>query len=98
MALIRSLVLVALFAAGVTAAESDTTLLLNGKILSVDTKFSTAEALAIRDGRIVAVGTPADLRKMDGRQPRVIDLGGRTVIPGLIDSHMHAIRAALSFR
>jgi predicted amidohydrolase YtcJ len=71
--------------------------LLNGKILTVDRKFSTAEALAIRGGRIVAVGTSSDIRKLTAGQGRLIDLGGRTVIPGLIDSHMHAIRAALSF-
>jgi predicted amidohydrolase YtcJ len=88
-----------LLAAGLLQAESalaqSTTVLLNGKILTVDSKFSTAEAVAIRDGRIVSAGTSADLRKMAGA--RLIDLEGRTVIPGLIDSHMHAIRAALSF-
>ena len=86
-----------LLAAGLLPAQSITTVLLNGKILTLDTKFSTAEALAVRDGRIVAVGRTSDLRKMAGRQARTIDLEGRTVIPGLIDSHMHAIRAALSF-
>ncbi len=44
-----------------------------------------------------STGTSADLRKMAGADARSIDLQGRTVIPGLIDSHMHAIRAALSF-
>jgi predicted amidohydrolase YtcJ len=86
-----------LLAASLLPAQSVTTVLLNGKILTVDPKFSTAEAVAVRDGRIVAVGTSADVRKMAGRQTRTIDLEGRTVIPGLIDSHMHAIRAALSF-
>jgi predicted amidohydrolase YtcJ len=87
---------VALLAASLSSAQS-TTILFNGKILTVDPKSSTAEAVAVRDGRIFAVGTSADLRKMAGRQARAIDLNGRTVIPGLIDSHMHAIRAALSF-
>jgi predicted amidohydrolase YtcJ len=96
-ALIRRLVLATLLSAGFAAAESGTTVLLNGKILTVDPKFSVAEALAVRDGRIIASGTSSDLRKMAGKQARVIDLEGRTVIPGLIDSHMHAIRAALSF-
>jgi predicted amidohydrolase YtcJ len=85
-----------LASAGLALAQS-TTVLLNGKILTVDSRSSTAQALAIRSGRIVAVGTSADLRKMAGTQAHVIDLEGRTVIPGLIDSHMHAIRAALSF-
>jgi hypothetical protein len=78
-------------------AQSATTLLLNGKILTVDSRSATSEALIIRDGRIVASGKSADLRKLAGPQARVIDLEGHTVIPGLIDSHMHAIRAALSF-
>ncbi len=73
------------------------TVLLNGKTLTVDSRFSTAQALAIRDGKIVATGTSADIRKLAGTQSRTVDLQGRTVIPGLIDSHMHAIRAALSF-
>jgi len=96
-ALIRRLVLATLLSAGFAAAQSSTTVLLNGKVLTVDPKFSIAEALAIRDGRIVAAGTSADVLKMAGAEARAIDLGGRTVIPGLIDSHMHAIRAALSF-
>jgi predicted amidohydrolase YtcJ len=95
---VRLLVLlVALLAATWLQAQSATTVLLNGKILTVNTKSSTAEAVLIRDGRIVSTGTSADLRKLAGEQARVIDLQGRTVIPGLIDSHMHAIRAALSF-
>ncbi|PYU33348.1 MAG: amidohydrolase, partial [Acidobacteria bacterium] len=70
------------------------TVLLNGKILTVDSQFSTREALAIRDGRIVALGGSAEMKKLAGPKSRVIDLQGRTVIPGLIDNHMHAIRAA----
>ena len=73
------------------------TVLLNGKILTVDDRFSTREAIAIKDERIVAVGDTADVRKLAGPDSRVIDLQGRTVIPGLIDSHLHGIRAALSF-
>jgi len=84
---------------GATTAWSQTadTVLLNGKILTVDNQFSTREAVAIRDGRIAAVGSSADMRKLAGPESRVIDLQGRTVIPGLIDSHIHATRAALSF-
>ena len=56
-----------------------------------------AQALAVRDGKIAGVGNSADIRALAGPATRVIDLGGRTVIPGLIDSHIHAIRAGLSF-
>src|SRR5262245_19263393 len=86
-----------LLAAVPAIAQSPDTVLVNGKILTVDAQSSVREALAIRDGRIVALGTSADMRKLAGAQTRLIDLGGRTVIPGLIDSHLHAIRAALSF-
>jgi predicted amidohydrolase YtcJ len=79
------------------AAQQADTVLVNGKILTVDRTSSTREALAIRDRRIVALGTSADVRRLAGSTTRVIDLQGRTVIPGLIDSHMHAIRAALFF-
>ncbi|HSU87298.1 MAG TPA: amidohydrolase, partial [Terriglobia bacterium] len=60
-------------------------------------QFSIQEALAVRDGKILAIGKTADVRKLADSRTRVIDLQGRTVIPGLIDSHLHGIRAALSF-
>jgi predicted amidohydrolase YtcJ len=71
--------------------------LVNGKIVTVDRQFSVHDAIAIGGGRILAVGTSADVRKLADRESRIIDLQGRTVIPGLIDSHLHAIRAGLSF-
>jgi len=77
--------------------QSPDTILVNGKIATVDARDSMQEALAIRDGHIAAVGKSSDIRKLAGAKTKVIDLGGRTVVPGLIDSHMHAIRAALSF-
>jgi predicted amidohydrolase YtcJ len=78
-------------------AQTADTVLLNGKIVTVNAQFSVQEAVAVRDGRIVAVGKNADIRKLASSGSRVIDLQGRTVIPGLIDSHLHGIRAALSF-
>jgi predicted amidohydrolase YtcJ len=79
-----------------TAQEIDT-VLVNGKILTVDPQQSIRSAVAIREGRIAAVGNDAEIRRLAGPKTRTIDLQGSTVIPGLIDSHMHAIRAALSF-
>jgi predicted amidohydrolase YtcJ len=61
-----------------------------GKIVTVDQRFAIREAVAIRDGRILAVGSDRDMRPLMGPRTRVIDLAGRTVIPGLIDSHIHA--------
>ncbi len=71
--------------------------LVNGRIATLDAKSRVAEALPVRDGRIVAVGAFARVKPLIARTTRVIDLHGRTAVPGLIDSHMHAIRAALSF-
>ncbi len=78
-------------------AQAPDTILLNGKILTVDNTFSTREAVSIYDGRVLATGTTADIRRTATSKTQIIDLGGRTVIPGLIDSHIHAIRAGLSF-
>src|SRR6478672_11762406 len=86
-----------LFAALPALSQAPDSILINGKILTVDEQFSTREAIATRDGKIAALGATAEIRKLAGPQTRVIDLEGRTVIPGLIDSHMHAIRAAQSF-
>ena len=66
------------------------TILHNGKILTVDSKFSTAEAVAIAGDKIVAVGNDNDIMKLAKPNALVIDLKGRTVIPGLIDSHRHS--------
>jgi predicted amidohydrolase YtcJ len=73
------------------------TILINGKVLTVDANFSIQEAIAIQDTKISGVGRTANIRKLAGPKTRVIDLQGRTVIPGLIDSHLHGIRAGLSF-
>ncbi len=58
----------------------------NGKVLTVDSQFSIAEAVAMRDGRILAVGTSNDMRRLVGPTTRVVDAGGRSVVPGFIDS------------
>jgi predicted amidohydrolase YtcJ len=91
------LTLAAAIVAATASAQTADTLVINGKVITVDDKESVVEALAIRDGRIVATGTSAAMRKLAGPNTRTIDVQGRTVIPGLIDSHLHAIRAALSF-
>ncbi len=72
-------------------------ILRNGKIITVDRDFSIKQAVAIRDGRFIAVGSDRDVRVLAGPSTRVIDLGGRTVIPGLIDSNIHATLAGISW-
>jgi len=95
-AALRLALVSAIFAAPAIAQAPDTALV-NGKIVTLDAGSTVAEALAVRDGKIAAVGRSADIRSLAGPATRIIDLGGRTVIPGLIDSHMHAIRAALFY-
>jgi predicted amidohydrolase YtcJ len=89
--------MLALGAASAAWSQNADTILVNGKILTVDAQFSTRDAISVRDGKITAVGSNSEIRKQAGAQTRVIDLQGRTVIPGLIDSHIHAIRAGQTF-
>ncbi len=81
----------------VASAQTADAILFNGKILTVDKDFTVQEALAISHGRVLASGTTAAMRKLAGDKAKLIDLGGRTVIPGLTDGHIHGIRAALTF-
>ena len=64
-------------------------ILTNGKIITVDNRFSIAQAVAVRGDRIVAVGTTADINRLAGPNTRRIDLAGKAVVPGLIDNHAH---------
>src|ERR1700729_4123124 len=82
---------------GAASAQTADTILFNGKIITVDKDFSTRQALAIGQGRVLASGTSAAMKKLAGGKARLIDLGGRTVIPGLTDGHIHGVRAALTF-
>jgi predicted amidohydrolase YtcJ len=71
--------------------------LTNGKIITVDERFTIAQALAIRGDRIVAVGTNQEIAQLAGPNTRRIDLAGKAVTPGLIDNHMHLLRAATTW-
>lgn len=82
---------------GAAMAQSADMILTNGKIITQDENSSIAAALGIRDGNIAAVGTDDAIKKLAGSKTVKVDLGGRTVIPGLIDSHTHSIRSALTF-
>jgi predicted amidohydrolase YtcJ len=75
--------------AGTSSRANADLLLINGKIITVDAKDSVAQALAIEHGKIVAVGSNDEVRKYAAKDARIIDLHGRTVTPGLIDSHCH---------
>jgi len=93
-ATVRIVVALATLAASAALAQSNVDIIVtNGKILTVDASFSTAEALAIDDGRIVAVGTAEAIARQAGPDTETIDVGGATVVPGLIDNHVHFTRA-----
>src|SRR2546422_9772568 len=77
------------YSAGQTVTKPADTILVNGNIIKVDPKFTSARALAIADGKILAVGSTDEIRKFVGPQTRQIDLHGKTVAPGLIDAHIH---------
>jgi hypothetical protein len=64
--------------------------IIGGKVVTVDSKFSIAQAVAVKGDRIVAVGTNQDIKSLIGRDTKVIDLKGKTVLPVINDSHMHA--------
>src|SRR3984957_3230788 len=72
-------------------------ILSNGKIITVDERFTIAQAVAIKGNRIVAVGSNQEIALLAGANTRRIDLMGRAVIPGLIDNHMHLLRAAATW-
>ena len=72
-------------------------LLVNAKITTLDRGNPQASAVLIRDGKFAAVGEEGDVRAVAGPEAQVIDAGGRRVIPGLIDSHMHIIRGGLNY-
>jgi len=91
--LIRFIGLCALFASSLLGQEPGPQkadlILHNGKILTVDDNFSTADAVAVSGQRILAVGRDADILKLAGSSTQVIDLKGRMAIPGLVDTHRH---------
>ena len=84
-----------LFAACTPTNQADI-VLLNGKIVTVDSNFTIAESIAIRDGKILAVGSTDEIGKYIGRNTNSIQLNGKTVVPGLIDAHAHPVTASQS--
>lgn len=70
--------------------EADT-ILFNGKIMTIDKDFSTVQAVAIRDGKFLAVGTNKKVKVYAGPKTQMVDLKGQPVIPGLVDAHCHPV-------
>ena len=95
---IKSAVFMLLLALPLSAAAqgiSADIILVNGSVHTVDADDSVAEALALAGDRIIAVGSTTEISELAGDGTRVVDLAGRTVIPGLIDTHTHAIRSGI---
>jgi hypothetical protein len=90
--------LAAIVMAGTAAAQQQPAdlVVINAKVITVDAQRPQATAFAVKDGTFVAVGTDAEMAAHRGAQTRVIDAGGRTVIPGLNDSHAHVVPAGAS--
>ena len=79
------------------SSNAATLILKSGKVTTLDRKQPTASAIAIRDGRILAVGSDNEVMRCANDATRIIELHGRRVIPGLNDSHIHVIRGGLSY-
>lgn len=87
---------IALLGSAVIAADAPDLIVHHAKIVTADHAFSIREAMAIRDGRIVALGPNDEVLKARDDRTRVVDLAGRTVLPGLMDSHTHPSGAAMT--
>lgn len=88
--------LAALLAPVLFAADADL-ILHNARVVTVDSKFSIREAVAVKGGRITSIGSSKEVLAAErGARTRVLDLRGKMVLPGLIDSHMHPLEAGLS--
>ena len=72
-------------------------ILMNGRVATLNDRRSFAQAVAIQDGRFLAVDSDDEVMRLRGTQTEIIDLGGRTIIAGLNDSHMHPIRGGLNY-
>lgn len=80
-------------AAGAASADAADAIFVNGRVLTLDAAGTEAQAVAVRDGRILATGSTRKLRKLAGPQTEVVDLQGRTVLPGFVDGHAHTALA-----
>ena len=90
-----SLSLLLALGAACAAPRASDTLYLGGPILTMTDEHPEAEALLVRDGRIVAVGARAEVEAQAGERVRRVDLAGRTLVPGFVDSHGHASMVGL---
>ena len=93
--LIRNFALAIFIVPHLLAAEADL-IFHNGKVVTVDNRFSIQQAVAVREGRILAVGKDRDVLKLKGAGTELNDLKGRMLLPGLMDSHTHPTSASMT--
>ena len=77
------------------AERTADTIYWGGDIVTVDDAQPTAEALAVKDGKILAVGGKAEVLKLKGDATQLVDLGGKTLLPGFIDAHGHVMQVGV---
>ncbi len=70
-------------------ADTADTIYTNGNVITMDDSHSSAKAVAVKDGKILLVGSDDDVLKSKGEKTQVVDLGGKTMIPGFVDGHSH---------
>ena len=68
---------------------------INGQIISVNDNIGTVEAIAVKDGNIIALGSNSDIRKYQGETTKLINLQGKTMLPGFVDAHSHLSGVAI---
>jgi predicted amidohydrolase YtcJ len=93
----RPMLAAALLAAALSQAYATDMIITNGKVATMTREGSYAQAVAIKNGVITSVGSNAQVLKLKKPGTQVIDAGGRTVIPGLNDSHLHIVREGLNY-
>src|SRR5436189_4814994 len=84
-----ALVALFVFMGAILPGRAADLVLFNGRIVTVDEQFSIRQAMAIKNGRIEAIGSNAEIEKFKNGAGEVVDLEGKCVLPGLIDSHVH---------
>lgn len=90
-----TLLSVALAFASMDSMAAADLVLINGKLYTADPAHPSAQAMAVQDGKVLKVGTDAQIKALASSTTQVIDLGGKRVMPGMIDSHSHAIFGGL---
>jgi predicted amidohydrolase YtcJ len=96
--LILGIILTSLVAPSALVAQAADLIVTNARIYTVDENRPIVDAMAIRDGRVVATGPQRGVMTLRGPNTRVLDLNGRTVIPGMIDAHVHLLNLGNSLR